>query len=448
MKKVVICLGVLVIFALLMIKTARADELSEVMTQLKTLKEQNESARKVIQDLKRKLNRSVQMVENLTDRVDSLEREQQPSKRLKPTAGSQGALSSRVDNLEEQLFEIEEKMGGKGIVHTFEVFDLDLGGFLTQSYTAAFGEASDEYSFNMTQLEILVKANIDEHWSLFTALGFLREADLDFSDPNNPNFASYETRVPLIIGWVNFRAHDSLEIQMGRYVTPHGIINIEHFPPALLDANQPQFLRPFSGNTIFPNFLNGVNIHGKFFSGEHDNNILKYNVFSGSFADGDPEEFISGGRLAYNLGDTGLTFGTNYSYGTRVSGSSRLGHLSVVGKKSLTTNHYNMVGGDILYDQGKLLWKNELFSTSENNQHDRLAFYTQPAWRFNDQWIGFYRYDFLDPGQGVTESNEHMIGINFLPKPYVRLRAIYLLKEFENSGIGDQILHFSGTISF
>ena len=303
-------------------------------------------------------------------------------------------------------------------------------------------------SFNQTQLEILLKADIDENLSLFSALGFLHESDIDFSNHNQPIFRDFDNRVVPIIAWANYQASPSLAIQLGRYVTPHGIINVEHFPPVLLETNQPQFLRPFSGNTIFPNFLNGIHLHGKLFLGENDNDILNYNMYSGVFVNGDPDDLISGGRLAYTFREAGIKVGINYSYGTRTAGQSNLGHLSVVGKKSLTSNIYNMVGSDVLFDKGKLSWKNEIFNSFEHGEPDRLGFYTQPIWRFNDQWAVFYRYDLLDSGSRITESDEHVLGINYLPTSFLRLRAFYILKELKDPDARNGILQLSGTISF
>lgn len=97
-------------------------------------------------------------------------------------------------------------------------------------------------------------------------------------------------------------------------ITPHGIINIEHFLQILLDPRQPQFLRPFSGDTIFPNFMTGAQVHGRyFFSG---NSYLQYNAYVAN-AQSDPEEIIYGGRIAGTHLDSGITLGLNASMGGR-----------------------------------------------------------------------------------------------------------------------------------
>jgi len=361
-------------------------------------------------------------------------------------------LTDRVDELEDYVFDIDERLGSRPVVRAFDGLSLDIGGFITQSFTAAFGEDSSEASFNQTLFELLIAAQVNEDIDFFTALGFLREADLDVAtDPRNPTFMDFANRTPQIISWANYRVSDQFEIRAGRFVTPHGIINIEHFPPVLLEINQPQFLRPFSGATLFPNFLIGVQAHGKFFVGEGGKDKLSYSAYAGMFA-ADPDGLITGGRVDYTFGNTGLTVGANYSFGHREADGTPPppGSLSIVGNESLVTNDYHLIGADLLYDKGRILWKNEVFFTYEKDQDNRFAFYTQPAFRItNDgKWIAFYRFDYLDPGQELGDSLEHVVGLNFRARARVRVRAAAFFKHFETA---DELLpafQLSATFSF
>ena len=392
---------------------------------LPTLEGQN------VDDLRRDLEEHAKRIQALQDRIGELEEEQETTS----------------DDLTSQLLDLDDKVGKSGVVHVFDALDLQLGGFLTQTFTTVIGESDTESGFNQTLLEILLRAQITEDLSLFTALGFLREADIDLSAPRSPFFRDSANRVPQIIAWANYQYSDALELQVGRFITPHGIINIEHFPPVLLEINQPQFLRPFPGNTMFPNFLNGLRLHGKRFLA--DNTLtLRYDVYTGLF-NGAPDSVVTGGRAALTLEDVGVTFGANYSHGRRDADPGNLGSLSIVGSGSLTSNDYDLLGADVLFDRGRLFWKNEVFATLEKGERNRLAFYTQPAWRWTEQWIGFYRFDYLDPGQGLGKSTEHVVGVNYLPIPLLRLRLAYIFKEFDAPEAADaSIIQFSGTISF
>lgn len=301
-------------------------------------------------------------------------------------------------------------------------------------------------------------AVLNDQWSAFFAGGWLREGNVGFDDDGdgtlneagerrNPDFAIESgipggTRNPQIIAWVNYKHSDALNLKLGRMITPHGIINQEHFPATLLDQEQPLFLRPFGGQTIFPNFTTGLQAHGQFFNGD---DTLAYNLYSAA-AQGAPEELIHGGRLAYTFGDWGTTIGVNAATGSR--------------SEAAGTGDYDLFGADLLIDKGSILWKNEIFATNEENAPGRLGFYTQPAYEINDQWTAFYRYDFLDDGANGTAAvpdnlgnvTEHMLGVNFLPIPNVRTRLTATRREYDSSGTTGSaeadIFQFSTTYSF
>ncbi len=404
-----------------------------------------EEVRAEMAELRALLERSLAMFERLSSRVEALEETSaQPN-----DAAPQQDEGERIDDIEERLEEISDRIGSRAVVNAFDAEKLDIGGFYSQSFTSVIGDEESESSFNQSQFELLLRAQINKDWSFFGAFGFLRESDLDFSDPERPNFRGFANRTPQIIAWANYRYDDSFQLRLGRFVTPHGIINIEHFAPQLLETNQPQFLRPFSGATLFPNFVSGALVHGKAFVGSQGD-TLEYNAYGGAFNGGDADDFVGGLRIAYRNAASGLTFGGNYHGGRRTAGTGPLGHFSLVGNRSLTTNNYQVAGADVLWDQGRFLWKNEAFFSFEDGFDDRVAAYTQPAIRVdsNGKWLVFYRYDYLDPGQGLTDSIEHAIGLNFLPIPTIRIRGVYFYKNFENPETEANLFQISATFSF
>ena len=435
---------------------------------IKALQKQLSQAMKMIEAQSKKMNALQDEITALkSDKTDGTEEiaamrmdlEAVKAAKIRPAAGpaTNAQLTARVMDLEDQVFELDDRVGSETIANAFDASNFDIGGFINTAFTHVEGEDGSASAWNRQNFELLIRADLDEHWSAFFAGGFLREGNVGFDDDadgnlneagerRNPDFAIESgipggTRNPQIIAWANYKHNDALNLQIGRMITPHGIINIEHFPATLLDQEQPLFLRPFGGQTIFPNFTTGAQAHGKFFFGD---DTLSYNLYSAA-AQGSPEELIHGGRLAYDFGEEGITIGLNAAAGDR---------------NETGGGDYELVGADLLYDKGKFLWKNEIFATSEDDAPGRLGFYTQPAYRFNDQWIGFYRYDFLDDGANGTAAvpdnagdvTEHMIGINFLPKQNVRLRLTGTRREYESTGsFGDataDIFQFSTTYSF
>ena len=351
-------------------------------------------------------------------------------------------LEPRVTEIEDLVIDMDERVGSRAVASAFDAASLDIGGFFDSAATVAFGEGGTEAAFNRQVFELLLKAELGEKWDLFVAQAFVRNSPLTFSDPEgriDPMFADNNSPVKTdtVIALAEYAHSNELNVQMGRFITPAGIINVEHFPASLLDPEQPMFLRPFPGQSIFANFTNGVNVHGSTFSGSRGQNKLSYNAWGGVWA-GNATNAAFGGRLAYTMGDHGLTVGLNATSGDR--------------SRTLDDDRFYVVGGDVLFDKGKLLWKSEVFYSSEGVGDDKLAYYTQPAYRITPNLIGFYRYDYFDNGAIGGESVEHVAGISFNPVSNVRLRGIYRHRDFKSDvGFTDanaDIIQFSSTFNF
>lgn len=376
-----------------------------------------------------KLNEYVQELETKVDQIAS------------ESSSEKDDTADRLDSLEETVFDIDERVGSRAVVHAFEGLSLDIGGFIHSTYTAIDSEDGSATGFNRQNFELLISAEFNKNWSAFFAGGFLRESDNPFAVGSrlDPEFNSVNKN-PQIIAWANYEYNDALNVRIGRFITPHGVINIQHFPAVLLEPEQPQFLRPFGSDTIFPNFSTGVQTHGSMFFGSEDAHRFEYYTYiSNPNIGGANEEEIYGTRSAVTIGDTGLTMGVNLADGGRANGSD-----------------YSLYGADILYDKGRFLLKSEVFSTSESDEFDdRFAFYVQPAWRFTPKWTAFYRYDFLD--NGFTDSVENVVGLNYLPHPSIRLRATATYADYDDGFGADGsflpdaqagIFQLSGTFSF
>ncbi len=359
------------------------------------------------------------------------------ARRIDALSEKVAATDERLDEIEDIAIETDEKVGSRALAHAFNADSLDIGGFLHTAATLVDGKQNTEASFNRLTFELLARARLSPKWSVFVAQAFIRESGINYTDPAarlNPNF-NVVSKTPLVIATANWHGSDLFDLEIGRFITPHGIINIEHFPAILLDPEQPQFLRPFGGQTIFANFMNGVKVTGRTFAGFGGKGTLGYAAYAASFV-GNSDHFNYGGRVFYRFGETGLTLGANLGGGKRAGDGSR----------------YRLFGGDLLFDKGPVLWKTEVFATDEKAGGDRFAFYTQPAFRLNDRWTAFYRFDFLDDGSGRGDRTEHALGITFKPDPDIHLRLIARRDHFQAApglpGANAENYQFSATFSF
>ncbi len=339
---------------------------------------------------------------------------------------SQQEIQKKLKELEDQIIELQLKESNRVPVTSFDSLKIDFGGFISQTFTSVFnGDSPSQSSFDQTNLEILIGADITENHRFFTAIGFLRQADLineaTATNVSLRGFTGSVNRVPLIIAWGQHSFSDFLDISYGRLITPWGIINREHFPPTLMNLNQPQFLRAtqpgnlFGGNTFTPNFLQGVQAHGSKFI---DNHQLEYFLYTGHFNGGRSFDFTSGLRLQWSLPDKVVTFGISYQNGKR---------------PIVTNNKYNLIGVDLKIDYKGFMLKSEYIYSYIQSFVNRESYYIQPSYR-RGNWIVFYRYDFIDTNKSInndaSEQTEHTFGVNYFITPTIRLRAEYVLNRF------------------
>ncbi|PKM10818.1 MAG: hypothetical protein CVV13_11595 [Gammaproteobacteria bacterium HGW-Gammaproteobacteria-3] len=412
-----------------------------------------------ILELERKLERSLQAVERLTQRVQELETVDNTHNSAASAAKNQASddltrklaeHEERLAGVENTVFEIDDKVGSRTIVSAFDAMELTLGGFLDTSYTVADGEDGTSASFNRQWLGLLIGVKLNESWSAFLGQAFVRKSEVEYDDPGrrrDPTF-DRQSESRLMLAWANYHYSDELNIRVGRFVTPHGIINIEHFPAVLLSPEQPLFLRTplFEQDIIFSNFTDGAQFHGQTSFGFGNTGKFQYTAYVGN-NELSSTKHIYGTRLAYTFGESGFTLGGNFSKGERRNEPAAPGTPNNLGQ------NYTVLGVDALYDKGSFLVKSEYYKTMEDNgARNREAYYIQPAWRITPQWTAFYRYDFLDDGNNFGDVEEHVAGLNYLPYTNIRLRAFYTRRLFESGGgfgsADANIYQLSGTFSF
>ena len=144
------------------------------------------------------------------------------------------ALSDRVNDQEDLIQDLDQKVGGRTLIRAFDATQFDFGGFLHSTFTHVNGENGSATSFDRLTFELLFKVQFSERFSAFFAQAFVRESNTRFTDTfqrTSPGFTfsgSGGMKTPLVIAWANYRNSDAFNIQIGRYITPFGIINIEH----------------------------------------------------------------------------------------------------------------------------------------------------------------------------------------------------------------------------
>jgi hypothetical protein len=105
------------------------------------------------------------------------------SKRLDEVTASVAETNARLDDVEDITFDIDERVGSRSLVRAFDAKSFDLGGMLHTAATFVDGKDNNEFAVNRLTFELFAKAELNDKWSLFVAQAFIRESDINFTDP-------------------------------------------------------------------------------------------------------------------------------------------------------------------------------------------------------------------------------------------------------------------------
>jgi len=367
--------------------------------------------------------------------------------------------TSELDEFDERIYEIEKSLEGKFPILPIDAKKIRLGGFLTSTYSHLFNSTGSEGSFNSNRFEILLGADMSKKLSFFTAFGIISESELLNQDSSSRTYGNAglindrrnrANKVPLVISHGTYKFHDLLSVKFGRFIAPIGIINIEHFPPGLFLETPPIALRPVPGGGKWGHFLNGLDFFGqKSIESQTIGYHLNISSFSflgpanpvtgGSLPGGDSTEMILGGRFWVRFLKDRLTLG--------LSMQSGLG-----GPNNQT------FGSDLLVDWGRFLlkteWTSQVLRQGGTVSNVRIL-YVQPSVRLSSTFRAVYRFDWLSKDAILGDQRtEHIVGINWVPNPLLRVRAEYSIIDYGRALDEDlenpdyNRLTLSGVISF
>lgn len=379
-------------------------------------------------------------------------------------------MRERIDELEEMQAETAESVEGRALVKAFSADSLDFGGHVTSLFSHIDGEASSATGHQVTLIELFVKAQIDDQWSVFAAPGIYSFNGGLLDNPATPTVAGdplftadNSTVENLLIARAYGQWHhsDSFQVQGGIVGSPHGTTNRQYFIPARAIAQASLHTRLFLGNQLYPQVLRGARVMGKWTVG--DNDWLEYDAYFGAEAES-AADGIGGGRLAYTFGELGMTVAANYGRGTRDATTTPTTNFGVLQSPfagtPFLTRDYQFGGIDVDWRKGDFMFKGEAYYSAEDGVRDQRALSLETTWFASAEWGVSYRYDFYDAGADLNpflptpavldlgHSTEHVIGVMFNPNSSVRLRLDLHHNNLPSTSDTVQYANLSWSISF
>lgn len=298
------------------------------------------------------------------------------------------------------------------------------GGYLRAVLDGQFGkDTARQIVFEKSILDLLVRADPMERLSIFSHIEFAGENEIENTNAAWRTKSGFRNEIKLEIGTFAYHFSDLFVLTGGRFVSPFGIINVEHFEPVILMNSKPLSLGEVETSRfpIFDRDADGLQLSGSKFIGSRQSHQIGYSGYLFT-SDSDPLSLGGGGRFFLNLKD----------------GLVNLGVSNQTAQRGGQT--YIAMGGDV-----KLRWKNfvvrsEFIRSLIEGASDQTSYYVQPAYGFFDgKLVLFAMLDYLDDPLGTTrvdhDQNENTAsiadpikhyrytgGINYLPWTYLRAR--------------------------
>ncbi|MBL8734551.1 MAG: hypothetical protein JNN13_19400 [Planctomycetes bacterium] len=384
-------------------------------------------------------------------------------------------LRQRIDDLEEQQARLLETVGGRAVLQAYTARSFDFGGEVSSLFTHMRGEHDDRSGHVVSLLELYLKAQLDDHFSVFATPGYYLFHGALPDDPTtatsgDPAFTSAdasEARTFLSRLEAQWRHGDALQLHGGVVGSPHGTTNREYFIPARTIGQASLHTRVFLANELYPQHLHGLRGEGKLPLGSGGR--LEYDVYGG-VQDDAPDLPVGGARLAYVFPELGLGMAANYGAGRR---PGRAGEQLVANVPLLQSpfaaefngeRRYDFAGVDLDWRQGDFICKTELYYSREVGYRDQRAVSSEWTW-FVRPTLGLsYRFDFYDRGSDqvlvaltptpatlpldLGFATEHVLGVCFDPNPSVRLRLDFHHLLLPNRSDEVDFVNLSWSVSF
>jgi hypothetical protein len=227
---------------------------------------------------------------------------------------------------------------------------------------------------------------------------------------------SGEGQVSVENAWMEYSQSQYLNIRLGKQLSPQYWWQ-NHYPNLTYSTDQPIYLRE-----LFPPELIGVMVKGSLSKSTDSSEWgLGYNVYvANNELEGNERGDLArekswGGRVQVRLPAGGVLKKFDVAgdvYRGRVAlTNSQLADDSVFGFESqLESGPFRL---------------NAEYAHGETLGLTRFGYYVEPAFRFNDSWLTFYRVEGLESARVQRAEQRHLAGVNFRPLPQIAFKMEY-----------------------
>ena len=273
--------------------------------------------------------------------------------------------------------------------------------------------------------------NVPHHPEITTEPDGEPEPEPESGEEHTETDISGEGQVAVENAWMEYNHNSYVGVRVGKQLSPQYWWQ-NHYPNLTLSTAAPIYLRE-----LFPAELIGVMVQGSAVTpagGSEFGVGYKFYVANNNF-EGNSREDLQDGKSWGARGQ--IRFPTN----------STLRRFDVAadiyrGNVGLTNNELaedNVFGFESQIEVSRFLFQTE-WARGKSLGQTRTGYYVQPALRFHENWITFYRAEQLESPRILRAERRHLAGVNYRPYPQIAIKGEY----YRSQPLERDFLHTEG----
>jgi hypothetical protein len=291
-----------------------------------------------------------------------------PNKQIEDIRDQTEIVSATVDNLEETVSKF-----------------VNVSGYMDSEYIIDERKGKTD-GFRIRHFSLFVEKKLFSDWSVFSELEF-EDAPFIEATPKKGEFLATQGKILLEQVYADYQPTHAFSLRAGRFLTPAGIWNINHYPPFVTTQSRPQHIR-----NIFPQYEDGLQVLG---AANAADLLVAYMAY---FANG---EGNSGG----GDGNDAKTFGGRLELTVPFAVEVKAGFSALSDTLNNGTGK-TAIGADLQFRVSWLKIQSEYahgrLKPSGGTPYNSIGYYFQ-AQADVGKWTFFARHDYFNPNDSIGD---------------------------------------------
>ncbi len=336
------------------------------------------------------------------------------------TADELDDVKKEIKALQERLEALEAERKSKALEERLAVLEAEDEDFMhrLQEMVTVGGYADGEYimtdkkgennRFRVHHLSLFFKKQISEQWRFFSEIEYEDAPKISGTDDGSA-IKDTEGKVFVEVFTLEYYLNRYLNFRLGRFLTPGGIWNVDHYPPFVLTQDRPQHIRK-----IFPQLQDGLQLLGSANMADVVTDYILY-VSNGQ------------GNTGHGDGNENKAVGTRLKFKLPYLSRLEAGFSYYLEEKN-NEDDVRAAGADLVIQWGGLKFQGEyakeFIEPAVGSFFQEIGYYAQLQYDYR-KWTLGYRYDWYDKNTKADNDRKtiNTIVLNYHFTPDVVVKA-------------------------